>query len=246
MTGHSRAGAVAIGGDIIEVVSPFKADTTAGRLLKKRGQGGYMIIMQTLDAAARREHIESRGLAKVIFSHAHDDVQCVQYHPKGIAGGMMPELDSHAPSSTNPTPLESTFSPWHACGTEYEKYSSGMRRCSHLKLLGATLRLAPGQTDVQAAAQQWQDYFGVRREGSQLMFTNARLSFVPGVEGEAEGLESITVEVKGKKRFEGMLDIARKEGLCGDGWTNLLGVKWYFVLREDENEDGRSQRGSRL
>ncbi|KIW62524.1 hypothetical protein PV04_10691 [Phialophora macrospora] len=232
---------VAIGGDIIEVVSPFTAGTTAGRLLEKKGDGGYMIIMQTLDAAARRKYIESRALAKVIFSHSHGDVECVQYHPKGIAGGMMPELDSHAPSPTNPTPLDSAFSPWHACGPEHEKYLSGMRRCSHLKLLNATLRLAPGQTDVQAAAQQWQDYFGVRRDGSQLAFTNASLRFIPGVDGQPEGLESITIEVKGKKRFEDMLEIVSKEGLCGDGWADLLGVKWYFVLREDDD-----QRASKL
>ncbi|EXJ54547.1 hypothetical protein A1O7_09888 [Cladophialophora yegresii CBS 114405] len=238
---------VAIGGDLIEVVAPFKDDTTAGRLLKKRGEGGYMIIMQTLDAAARRKDIESRGLARVIFSHAHDDVLCVQYHPKGIAGGMMPELDSHAPSPTNPTPLESAFSPWHACGSDYHKYSSGMKRCAHLKLLNTTLRLAPGQADVEAAARQWEDYFGIPREGkSQLVFTNSRLSFVPGVDGKPEGLESITIEVKGRRRFEGMLDVARKEGLCGDGWINMLGVKWYFVLQEDEDQGDRNQRGSKL
>jgi hypothetical protein len=98
-TVHFLPDAVAIGGDIIEVVSPFKAGTTAGRLLEKKGEGGYMIIMQTLDAAARRAYIESRALAKVIFSHSHDDVACVQYHPKGIAGEIFfnPDLNSPPP-----------------------------------------------------------------------------------------------------------------------------------------------------
>jgi hypothetical protein len=156
----------------------------------------------------------------------------------------MPELDSHARSSANPTPLETQFSPWHACGPEYEKYAAGMRRCSHLKLLGVTLRLAPGQSDVEGAAQQWQEYFGIRREKGGLLFTNSRLEFVPGVEGQPEGLESITIEVKGKKRFDKMLEIVSKEGLCGDGWTNLLGVKWYFVLKEDDGDGQR--KGSKL
>jgi hypothetical protein len=71
---------------MIEVVSPFQNDTTAGRLLDKRGDGGYMIIMQTEDAKKRREHIEAEGLAKVITSQEHDDVVFVQYHPKGIKG----------------------------------------------------------------------------------------------------------------------------------------------------------------
>jgi hypothetical protein len=78
--------AVPVGGDIIEVIAPFKEKTTAGRLLEKRGDGGYMIIMQTEDAKKRRQFIESNNLAKVIWSREHGDVVAVQYHPKGIKG----------------------------------------------------------------------------------------------------------------------------------------------------------------
>ena len=81
---------VPLGGDIIEVVSPFKTNTTAGRLLEKRGDGGYMIIMQTEDARKRRAHIEAKGLTKVIFDYDHGDSVCVQYHPKGIKGALSP------------------------------------------------------------------------------------------------------------------------------------------------------------
>ncbi|KIX04179.1 uncharacterized protein Z518_07733 [Rhinocladiella mackenziei CBS 650.93] len=232
---------VAVGGDIIEVCSPFKPDTTVGRLLKKRGDGGYMIIMQTTDAAARRKYLESNKLAKVIFGYSHGDVECVQYHPKGILGGMMPELDSHKPSPSNPTPLESVFSPWHACGPDYDKYSAAMKRCSHLRLLSATCRLAPGRTDTESAAEQWRGYFGVEKHGSELIFTNARLKFVPGVEGLSEGLESITLEVTGKQRFQKMLEIVAREGLCGDGWTNLLGVKWLFVPKDEDGGERESK-----
>jgi hypothetical protein len=71
---------------MIEVVSPTREGTTAGRLLDKRGDGGYMIIMQTEDAKKRREHIEAAGLSKVIFEHEHLDAVCIQYHPRGIKG----------------------------------------------------------------------------------------------------------------------------------------------------------------
>lgn len=158
----------------------------------------------------------------------------------------MPELDSHTPSASNPTPLASPYSPWHACGPDYAHYSSAMKRRSHLRLLGATLRLSPGQSDTEAAAQQWQDYFGVERDGSELVFTNAKLKFVPGVEGLAEGLESITIQVKGKDRYNRMLDIASKEGLCGNGWTNILGIKWYFILKDEEQSAGKDISRSKL
>ena len=77
---------VPIGGDFIEVVSPIKPGTTAGRLIEKRGDGGYMIIMQTEDAKKRREYIEAKGLSKVIFEHSYTDSVCIQYNPKGIKG----------------------------------------------------------------------------------------------------------------------------------------------------------------
>jgi hypothetical protein len=48
-----------------------------------------MIIMQTLDAAARRSYLETQGLAKVIFSYEGNDFDCIQYHPKGIKGAAL-------------------------------------------------------------------------------------------------------------------------------------------------------------
>lgn len=208
-----------------------------------------MIIMQTEDAKKRREYIESKGLSKVIWGYEHDDVVCAQYHPKGIkgsspfasngaqveadstiTGGMMPELDSHAPNPDNPTPLKSRFSPWHACGSDYKAYSEGMKRSSHLTLEGCVLRLAPGELGHEAAARQWEEIFGVARSRDLLAFTNARLGFISGREGEPEGLVSITVGVNGRDKFQGILDRASKEGLCGDGWINMCGIKWYFVL----------------
>jgi hypothetical protein len=47
-----------------------------------------MIIMQTLDVAARRKHIEQNKLGRVIFGHGLEGGEsiCVQYHPKGVPG----------------------------------------------------------------------------------------------------------------------------------------------------------------
>lgn len=84
MPTHTSFGASSNSG--AQVVAPTRSNTTAGRLLSRRGDGGYMIIMQTLDAVARRSYIESKGLSKVIYAHEHDDAVCIQYHPKGIKG----------------------------------------------------------------------------------------------------------------------------------------------------------------
>lgn len=205
-----------------------------------------MIIMQTEDAKTRRQHIESKGLAKVITSQEHGDTVFVQYHPKGIkgmsmnrpwtskmlmhAGGMMPELDSHAPSPNNPTPLKSRFSPWHACGSDHKTYYPGMRRAAHLSLEGCVLRLQPGDYGHEAAARQWEETFGVARSRDLLAFTNARLGFVPGQYARPEGLVSITVGVRGQGRLDAILERARRAGVCENGDVNMCGVRWIFVL----------------
>ena len=86
---------------MIEVVAPTQPGTTAGRLLDKRGDGGYMIIMQTADAAKRKEYIESKGLAKVIYTNKGKDSMTVQYHPKGIRGEWSANLDAVRISSAD-------------------------------------------------------------------------------------------------------------------------------------------------
>jgi len=145
----------------------------------------------------------------------------------------MPELDSHIPSPTNLDPLTSSFSPWHACGADYNSYSAGMRRCANLQLVSVVCRLAPGDTDTEAAARQWEELFGVPGEGNELAFTNMRMKFIKGEKDKPDGLESITIAVEGEQRFNAILEAAREEGLCGDGWINMLGVKWYFTLVGD-------------
>lgn len=105
-----------------------------------------------------------------------------------------------------------------------------MKRCSDLRIVSAVCRLAPGDTDTEAAAQQWEEIFGVTSMNNELIFTNARLHFTEGVDDMPEGLVSITIAVEGEARFTSILNRASEEGLCGDGWINMIGVKWYLEL----------------
>ncbi|KAG9187151.1 hypothetical protein G6011_05022 [Alternaria panax] len=230
---------VPIGGDFVEVVSPIKQGTTAGRLIEKRGDGGYMIIMQTEDAKKRREHIEAKSLARVIFEHDLEDSVCIQYHPKGIRGGMMPELDSHVPGPRNPTPVHSRFSPWHACGSDIGHYTAGMKRTQHLTLEGCVLRLKPGDLGHEAAAREWEGIFGVTRSRDLLAFTNARLSFIPGRKGQSEGLVSITIGVKGKSAYDAILERARDAGVYDNGGIDMCGVRWHLALTDHGASQGK-------
>jgi hypothetical protein len=213
-----------------------------------------MIIMQTIDAIARKELIESAGLSKVIFCHELDDAVCVQYHPKGIKGsihpnsesmfstnghigGIIPELDSHHSTPSNPTPLLARFSPWHTCGppSKHSTYAAGMRRQADLHLLSTTLRLKPMDTDTVDASKQWEQVFGVKAEGAEVAFTNATLKFIPGLAGEPEGIVEIRIGVEGKKRLGAIIELAKDERVVVDereGAVEMLGVRFHFVLAE--------------
>ena len=142
----------------------------------------------------------------------------------------MPELDSYTPCPNNPTPLQSRFSPWHACGPDHEIYYLGMRRAAHLTLEGCVLRLQPGDYGHEAATGQWEGIFGVAGSRNLLAFTNARMSFVPGQEGSPEGLISITVGVQGHGNLSAILKRAREAGVGDDEQVNMCGVRWSFVL----------------
>jgi len=116
-----------------------------------------------------------------------------------------------------------------------------MERAADLQIAGVLCRLELGDGDVVGAARRWRDVFGTLNKGNRVVFTNAELEFLPGKEGKRPGLERVTITVRGRKRFDGILDAAREEGICGDGWINMCGVKWYFV-----HAGGKGKSPSRL
>jgi hypothetical protein len=158
-------------------------------------------------------------------------------------GGVIPELDSHKVTEKNPDPLNERFSPWHACGTDYQSYGAGMKRASHLRLVGVTCRLTPGDADVAGAVEQWESIFGVPRgKGKgELRFTNTDVRFIEGEGGRAEGIAEIRIAVEGEQRRRGILERADKEGLrCEEKAVEMLGVRWVFVTGGNETM-GRSR-----
>lgn len=104
-----------------------------------------------------------------------------------------------------------------------------MKRSAHLSLEGCVLRLQPGDYEHEAAARQWEQIFGVARNRDLLAFTNARMGFVPGREGCAEGLVSITVGVRGQEKLNAILKRAEEVGVYTAGRIDMCGVQWNFV-----------------
>lgn len=148
----------------------------------------------------------------------------------------MTELDSMKATESNRRPLEEPFSPWHACGSNYAKYSAGMKRHADLSLIGCTLRLPPGDLDVEGTATQWEQVFGIARSRNLLLFTNGRLDFEPGKDSQAEGLVSITIEVRGQARLNKIMERADERGLAKEGVIEMLGLHWFFRVVGEKSE----------
>lgn len=78
-----------VGDQFLEVVSPTRDGTTAGRLLGKRGgDTGYMVIVDVDDLDAARALIEASGV-RVVFEAAEDGIVGLHVHPADIGGAIL-------------------------------------------------------------------------------------------------------------------------------------------------------------
>ena len=116
-----------------------------------------------------------------------------------------------------------------------------MKRHAHLSLLGVVCRLAPNDWGAEKAATQWEEIFGIPRSRDLAAFTNARLGFLHGKEGQPEGIMSISIGVKGETKRNEIFKRAEERGvLDGDeqsrNFVNMLGVRWNFVLTGSDDE----------
>jgi len=84
-----------VGTSFIEIVSPTRPGTTAGRFLERHGgRYGYMVIMDCDDPAQWQAHAEKLGI-RVANVIRHGDYFGVQLHPKDTGAAML-EFNSTA------------------------------------------------------------------------------------------------------------------------------------------------------
>ena len=133
-----RNAVFALGDTFLEVVSPMKADTAAGRLLERRGGDcGYMTMFQVDDLAAARERVRSLGVREV-FEVSLDDVEEVHLHPADMRGAIV--------SLTEPRPPAA----WRWGGPNWQQ------RSAPAKIKGATIAV----TDPVTVGDRWATAIG--------------------------------------------------------------------------------------
>jgi hypothetical protein len=100
-----------LGSNFLEIVAPTRSDTPADRLLSRRGEGGYIVILQTddLDPYRRRAADESMRVAASIDSSQYASVQL---HPRDVGAAML-EFAWNKQSAE-------AAGPWYPAGGHYE------------------------------------------------------------------------------------------------------------------------------
>jgi catechol 2,3-dioxygenase-like lactoylglutathione lyase family enzyme len=85
-----------IGDQFLEVVSPVRESTAAGRHLERLGgDGGYMAIFQVDDFAAARARVEHLGV-RIAWEVELDDISAMHLHPADVPGAIV-SLDEPRP-----------------------------------------------------------------------------------------------------------------------------------------------------
>jgi predicted enzyme related to lactoylglutathione lyase len=133
-----RNAVFALGDTFIEIVSPVHDNTTAGRLLDRRGGDcGYMLMFQVEDLATARERATANGV-RVVFEVDLPDMAEVHLHPSDMTGAIV--------SMSTPTPPGA----WRWGGPDWET------RAVPGELLSATVAVA----DPEAVAARWRTVIG--------------------------------------------------------------------------------------
>ena len=99
------------GQHFLEVVSPKKSGTTAGRLLEKRGgDGGYMAIFQVEDLASERKRVVENEGFSIVWEADLGDAATIHLHPREVGAAIL-SLDWMDPPEA-----------WRWGGPDWEKH----------------------------------------------------------------------------------------------------------------------------
>ncbi len=195
-----------IGDTFLEVVSPTREGTTAGRLIDKRGgDGGYMAIFQCDDLVAARARIAARGV-RVADQFDGDGVAFTHLHPRDL-GGAIVSIDAMVPKER-----------WEWGGPNWR---DNVRTEVACEIVGAELQ----GDDPQGMAGRWAGVLGLDAvamdTGWRIATEGGELRFVSATDGRGEGLGAFDVAVRdsadvlARAKARGCIDAGDEVILCG-------------------------------
>lgn|SRR5271156_1359743 len=168
----------ALGDCFLEVISPARPDTAAGRYLARHdGGGGYMAIFDLTDLEAARVRAEQSGV-RIVWQIDLPDISGTHLHPADMRGAIV-SLDRSRP-----------YGSWRWGGPQWTgRTGSGAPG----RLAGITVAVG----DPLAVATRWAHVLGVPLSGGrrpELRLDDAQVHFVAAEDERGEGLVEIAIE----------------------------------------------------
>jgi hypothetical protein len=209
-----------IGSNFIEVVSPIKENTAAGRYLKRRdGDGGYMVICQcdSHETQLARKRRAAAMNVRVAWEHESSSFHAMQLHPADTGGAFF-EIDWDAKGEPE--------GHWEPAG------GGGWPKARHTDVVGAYKVVELQSSDPRGLGERWASIAEIAlRQDSRGRFEvpldNASIRFVEATDGRGEGLSGIDIVAVDRKRI---LDSAQTRGLrTGDNQVTICGTRFYLV-----------------
>jgi hypothetical protein len=216
-----RNAVMPIGDTFLEVVSPAKPGTAAGRQLERRsGDGGYMVIVQSQEKDADRARVESLGV-RVVWEAQLDDAGTLHLHPHDVGGAIL-SLDWMQPPDS-----------WRWAGPRW-------RECVRSEVTTGIVGVEIQARDPLAMARRWSEVLLARvgeDAGEPLLSLEGggQIRFCKDKDGRGEGVSGLVVAARDPARVR---ERARARGALREGGVVLLcGVRIALV---QEPEPGRA------
>ncbi len=205
---------IPIGDTFLEVVSPVREGTSAGRLLDRRhGDGGYMVILQSQDLDVDRKRLAELSV-RIVWEIALDGIATIHLHPKDVGGAIL-SLDVADPPSS-----------WRWAGPEWESH----RRTETTEwICGVEIQAA----EPSRMAARWAQIVGypmIDADGGalEIPLDAGCIRFVKARDRRGDGLSALELKVRSRDR---VLERARARNLeVSDGRFSIGGVR--IELRE--------------
>ena len=199
-----------IGDTFLEVVSPIEDGTTAGRHLARRGDGGYMVIVQTDDLDAARKRAEDLGV-RVVWEIDLDNAATIHLHPKDVGGAIL-SFDTMDPPES-----------WLWAGPEWQDH---VRTEAVTEIVGVEIQTS----DPAATAAQWATLLesvstDAAGGGYEVAVGASVIHFVKDTDGRGDGLSGVDLRVADRE-----LVAACVQGYeLDDGGIGICGTRFRLV-----------------
>jgi hypothetical protein len=149
-----------VGDQLLEIVSPTRDGTTAGRLLAKRGgDGGYMVILEVDDLDPLRERFAAAG-ARIVYEAVADGIVGLHLHPADVGGAIL--------SVDQPD----VWGEWPWAGPVWRNH---IRRDVVTEVLAVVIEAV----DPDAMAARWGDVLGRGVADRTITLDQGEIRFVP-------------------------------------------------------------------